>query len=357
MIVDEYILIKYIEGTLPDDERAQVDDWVAASPENAKLLEQVYFTLQVTDRVRVMESVDPEMALVRFKSKVRKQNKKVSLHRSLQMLQRVAAVLFIPVLVLSAYLFMQIGQEEVRMVEVRTNPGVVSTFDLPDGSKVWLNAGSSLKYPKNFWPECRQVELTGQGYFEVAKNPEKPFIVKVDPSYSVEVLGTRFDVSAYKDDEFVSTTLVEGSVQLNIAQAGGHVQQRALAEACALLGQRHLLAHVGKGHQRLSAQIAEQHAGFLGFIQRPEHLAYIIVRHEGQAFFLAHVRQGVRGQTLADLGKFQHAKGAVLFHRGPSFREMVGVPTIPRRAPSGPAWFQRRRGRRERRIAAPHRCA
>ena len=141
------------------------------------------------------------------------------------------------------------------------------------------------------------------------------------------------------------------------AQAGGHVQQRALAEACALLGQRHLLAHVGKGHQRLSAQIAEQHAGFLGFIQRPAHLAYIIVGHEGQAFFLAHVRQGVRGQTLADLGKFQHAKGAVLFHRGPSFREMVGVPTIPRRAPSGPAWFQRRRRRRERRIAAPHRCA
>lgn len=228
MIVDEYILIKYIEGTLPDDERAQVDDWVAASPENAKLLEQVYFTLQVTDRVRVMESVDPEMALVRFKSKVRKQNKKVSLHRSLQMLQRVAAVLFIPVLVLSAYLFMQIGQEEVRMVEVRTNPGVVSTFDLPDGSKVWLNAGSSLKYPKNFWPECRQVELTGQGYFEVAKNPEKPFIVKVDPSYSVEVLGTRFDVSAYKDDEFVSTTLVEGSVQLNIAKAGGHVVHQIL---------------------------------------------------------------------------------------------------------------------------------
>ncbi len=228
MIVDEYILIRYIDGTLPDDERSQVDDWVAASPENTKLLEQVYFTLQVTDRVRVMESVDPEMALVRFKSKVRKQNKKVSLHRSLQMLQRVAAVLFIPVLIMSAYFFMQMGQERVRMVEVRTNPGVVSTFDLPDGSKVWLNAGSSLKYPANFWPECRQVELTGQGYFEVTKNPEKPFIVKVDPVYSVEVLGTRFDVSAYKDDDFVSTTLVEGSVQLNISQASGHITHQLL---------------------------------------------------------------------------------------------------------------------------------
>ena len=141
------------------------------------------------------------------------------------------------------------------------------------------------------------------------------------------------------------------------AQAGGHVQQRALAEACALLGQRHLLAHVGKGHQRLSAQIAEQHAGFLGFIQRPAHLAYIIVGHEGQAFFLAHVRQGVRGQALADFGEFQHAKGAVLFHKGSFLSGNGGAPAIPRRAPNGPKWFQRRRGRRMRRRAAPRRRA
>ena len=182
----------------------------------------------MTDRLRVMESVDPEMALVRFKSRVRKQNKKVSFRRSLQFMQRVAAILFIPVLVLSAYFFMQTGKEKVRMVEVRTNPGVVSTFELPDGSKVWLNAGSSLKYPENFWPEFRLVELTGQGYFEVTKNPEKPFIVKVDPVYSVEVLGTRFDVSAYNDDDVVSTTLVEGSVKLNIAQAGGKIVHQIL---------------------------------------------------------------------------------------------------------------------------------
>lgn len=228
MIIDEDILIKYLDGALSEDERTQVDDWAAESPENAKLLEQVYFTLQVTDRLRVMNTVDPEMALIRFKSRVRRQKKQVSLHRFYQSLQRVAAVLFIPVLVLSAYLFIQMGKERVRMVEVHTNPGVVSIFDLPDGSKVWLNAGSSLKYPENFWSECRHVELTGQGYFEVAKNPEKPFIVQVDPTYSVQVLGTRFDVSAYKDDDIVSTTLVEGSVQLNISPASGKVIHQIL---------------------------------------------------------------------------------------------------------------------------------
>lgn len=221
MRIEEEILIKYVDGTLSDGEKAGVETWMAESPENEKMIEQLYFTLQVTNRLRVMESVDPEMALVRFKSRLRKQNKKVSFRRSWRVMQQVAAVLFIPVLVLSAYLFMQQGREKVRMVEVRTNPGVISQFDLPDGTKVWLNAGSSLKYPANFWPECRQVELIGQGYFEVTKNPDKPFIVKVDPVYSVEVLGTTFDVSAYKDDDVVETTLVEGSVRLNISSKNG----------------------------------------------------------------------------------------------------------------------------------------
>ncbi|WP_308549921.1 FecR domain-containing protein [uncultured Parabacteroides sp.] len=228
MTIDENILIKYLDGTQTKSEQAEVEAWLAESPANEKVLEQLYFTLQVTDRLHVMQSVDPEMALVRFKSKVRKQNKKVRLYRNLSLLQKVAAVLFIPVLILSAYMFMQLGRERVRMVEVRTNPGVVSRFELPDGTKVWLNAGSTLTYPQNFWSESRQVELTGQGYFEVTKDPEKPFIVKVDPAYSVEVLGTTFDVSAYRDDEVIGTTLVEGSVKLNINQKNGKTVSQLL---------------------------------------------------------------------------------------------------------------------------------
>ena len=72
------------------------------------------------------------------------------------------------------------------------------------------------------------MELTGQGYFEVTKNPEKPFIVKVNPAYSVEVLGTTFNVSAYRDDETIGTTLVEGSVKLNIGQKNGKVISQLL---------------------------------------------------------------------------------------------------------------------------------
>ena len=213
MIVDENILIKYLDGTLTDEECTRVDDWVAKSTENEKLLEQVYFTLQVTDRLRVMESVDPEMALVRFKSRVRKQNKKVSFRRSLQFMQRVAAILFIPVLVLSAYFFMQTGKEKVRMVEVRTNPGVVSTFELPDGSKVWVNSDSRLSYGSRFNQKERVLSLEGEAYFEVTPDKDRPFIVETD-ELAVRALGTSFNVKSYEEEKDVSTVLMTGKVEV-----------------------------------------------------------------------------------------------------------------------------------------------
>ncbi len=84
---------------------------------------------------------------------------------------------------------------------------------LPDGTKVWLNSSSSLKYPSRFTGNTRNVELIGEGYFEVAKNTEQPFIVKVR-DMQVQVLGTQFNLSAYKDDDSVITTLLEGSVNV-----------------------------------------------------------------------------------------------------------------------------------------------
>ena len=213
MIVDENILIKYLDGTLTDEERTRVDDWVAESTENEKLLEHVYFTLQVTDRLRVMESVDPEMALVRFKSRVRKQNKKVSFRRSLQFMQRVAAILFIPVLVLSDYFFMQTGKEKVRLVEVRTNPGVVSTFELPDGSKVWVNSDSRLSYGSRFNQKERVLSLEGEAYFEVTPDKDRPFIVETD-ELAVRALGTSFNVKSYEEEKDVSTVLMTGKVEV-----------------------------------------------------------------------------------------------------------------------------------------------
>ena len=225
MEINEDILIRYINGMLTEEEAAEVKNWRAASLENEKLLEQVYFTAQVASRLKVMRTVNPDEALSRFKSRIHKKEKRSALRQVLGVIQRAAAVLFIPVFLLSAYLFIQQGQGNVRTLAVRTNPGVVSAFDLPDGSKVWLNANSELRYPSDFNADTRTVELTGQGYFEVTKNAHKPFIVKADKDYSVEVLGTSFNVSAYKDESMIETTLVEGSVKLNVVSGGKRMTQ------------------------------------------------------------------------------------------------------------------------------------
>jgi transmembrane sensor len=86
---------------------------------------------------------------------------------------------------------------------------------LPDGTKVWLNAASSISYPTAFAGADRKVTITGEVYFEVAKNKNMPFRVNANNKAAIEVLGTHFNVNAYQDEAEIKTTLLEGSVKLS----------------------------------------------------------------------------------------------------------------------------------------------
>ncbi|AEV97761.1 hypothetical protein A4D02_16045 [Niastella koreensis] len=90
----------------------------------------------------------------------------------------------------------------------------IINMQLTDGTKVWLNAGSSLSYPVNFIGNDRKVTITGEAYFEVAHNTQKPFIVNVNNKEEVTVLGTHFNINAYDDESSIRTTLLEGSVKV-----------------------------------------------------------------------------------------------------------------------------------------------
>lgn len=96
-------------------------------------------------------------------------------------------------------------------IEVNIPYGVKSKVSLPDKTEVYLNSGSSLKYPATFSGNKRLVYLKGEAYFNVNKNPDQPFIVKTE-SLSVKVFGTHFNVKAYPEEDFFETTLLEGSV-------------------------------------------------------------------------------------------------------------------------------------------------
>lgn len=85
---------------------------------------------------------------------------------------------------------------------------------LPDGTNIWLNASSSVKFPTAFAGTQRRIEITGEVYLEVAKDERKPFVVSVDKVYTIEVLGTSFNINAYINESLVRTTLLEGKVKL-----------------------------------------------------------------------------------------------------------------------------------------------
>lgn len=103
---------------------------------------------------------------------------------------------------------------EVTYNTMTTPKGRQFRLVLPDGTRAWLNAASSLRYPTAFKGNERKVEVTGEVYFEVAKNKAMPFRVGINKDMQVVVLGTHFNVNSYSNEESINTTLLEGSVQI-----------------------------------------------------------------------------------------------------------------------------------------------
>jgi transmembrane sensor len=117
--------------------------------------------------------------------------------------------------------------EGIRMMTLQTPKGGTYRLILPDSSIVWLNAASRLVFPSSFrGQQQREVELQGEGYFEVAKNKAQPFIVK-SRGQKVEVLGTHFNINSYADEALTKTTLLEGSIRIGniILKPGEQAQQ------------------------------------------------------------------------------------------------------------------------------------
>lgn len=133
---------------------------------------------------------------------------------------------------------------------------------LPDGSKVWLNAASSIRYPAAFPGNERSVEITGEVYFEVTKNQHKPFRVHF-PNGEVEVLGTHFNINAYDDEASSKTTLLEGKVKIVNRQTVNvkreTVQQSERDEQSAILkpGEQASLSHTSQTSQSILVQTVD----------------------------------------------------------------------------------------------------
>jgi Fe2+-dicitrate sensor, membrane component len=113
-----------------------------------------------------------------------------------------------------SYQFSKQPAGEVVFNTIATPRGGQYQITLPDKTKVWLNASSSVSFPTAFSGATRPVKITGEVYFEVAENKQQPFVVDVDGRASIEVLGTHFNINAYKNEKDINTTLLEGVVRI-----------------------------------------------------------------------------------------------------------------------------------------------
>jgi ferric-dicitrate binding protein FerR (iron transport regulator) len=121
----------------------------------------------------------------------------------------------------------ELVQNEITWHEIQTPAGMRSHVVLPDGTDLWLNAESKIKYSIPFTRENRQVELTGEAFLKVVKNEKAPFIVNAGTA-SVKVLGTQFNVKAYPEDEQLEVALAEGSVEFTGTTTDGKKAETTL---------------------------------------------------------------------------------------------------------------------------------
>ncbi|HMK16866.1 MAG TPA: FecR domain-containing protein [Chitinophagaceae bacterium] len=282
-----YLVAGYIRQTLTEKEHDELDEWMTASDENQRLFEELTDPVTIERGLNEMESVNVVAARERIKNKIRFTDQKTASGKKRWISFSTAASI---VIAIGVIFFMvnrktKPGKETVKTGVIKpggnfaelilANGKVVNLYEaknglidstngnevlksadgqisyenhsntenefhllktpvggqysvtLPDGSRVWLNSLSSLKYPVSFSGSERVVELEGEGYFEVVHQSspglkatpseggqeKTPFVVKVN-GMRVEVLGTHFNINAYKDEPSVNTTLLEGRVRV-----------------------------------------------------------------------------------------------------------------------------------------------
>ncbi|TKG93652.1 DUF4974 domain-containing protein [Puteibacter caeruleilacunae] len=162
-------------------------------------------------QIQRVKQIDTDQAFDRV---LRKTRERKPVYRIMRNLQRVAAILFIPLLIASiSYVVMDGDSKEELAWQTISNPhGIRSQLTLPDGSDMWINAGTTVKYPIPFKGN-RMVDVTGEIFLHVKKQNGEPFHVMAD-DVRVEVLGTQFNVRAYEEDANIEVALLEGSVSL-----------------------------------------------------------------------------------------------------------------------------------------------
>lgn len=211
----------YFFGTANAETTRKVEQWFfehGKSPEAGRLLYCIWEELEPESAAKeeVRQAFEEfRNRLTGVQQKPHLPNRPAAKVKWVTWMQRVAAILLLPVILFTIYQYMQVKEEKsVMWVEKSVAYGRTDSIALPDGTLVWMNAGSKIIYPEKFTARNRQVFFTGEAYFTVMHNRRKPFVVQSN-EINVQVLGTEFNLKSYSEDKIIEVSLLEGSVSFH----------------------------------------------------------------------------------------------------------------------------------------------
>ena len=274
------LIIDYLEGRITKEDEENLSEWIQSNIENKHtfdLIKRIWSTpgnnlpkadaeeawKKVRDRISSETSSEdfPYGRIIRFYRKERKNSSWQHIFGS--RILKIAAVV-IPMIIASYYVFTR----PQSMREIIVERAQEADVNLIDGTKVTLDAGSIFHYPENFDSEKREVFLDGEGYFEVAHNPDKPFIVHANNSV-VKVLGTKFNVRAWHQNKKVLVAVAEGKVSLRSKE-----DPKAAEEVVITKGQVSEIKEDGAPSKPRDADIAD----YLNWLDRKLYLQNVPLR-------------------------------------------------------------------------------
>jgi transmembrane sensor len=217
------LISKFLTGEISDDEMVVFKAWINQDPENRLIFDEENELWQEANVHTKHENFRAETAWMTLSSKLglRKEN-----NNSIKILSRVNFRIFIAAATIAC--LMAVGGFSLLMtwkksfqymasapIIIITNEGEKSQVLLSDSTRIFLNSGSTLQYNGFYNIESRNVKLSGEAFFNVRTNPEKPFVVQID-KMSITATGTRFNVLSYGNEDRVETTLEEGKINVSI---------------------------------------------------------------------------------------------------------------------------------------------
>ena len=194
-------LHRFFAGTTSIQEGMDIRAWMEASEENKRIF---YKERKLFDALMVHDDQTTNNCI---------STKRIP--KIIRQWLKIASVIILTLTINYLYQEYKSENEVIAMNTVSVPAGQRTNITLPDGTNVWLNARTTLQYPVTFSQKQRTVFLKGEAYFDVKKNKSRPFIVHTD-AYSIEVLGTKFNVDAYPETEKFETTLMHGSVKVTL---------------------------------------------------------------------------------------------------------------------------------------------